>query len=112
MLSASLTAASAAVADAGIPISGLGVGVVQTGGGSDAGDGIDANMDDTAGRKAPLAQVTLGVMPALGRVTSLWMTGSAEVDEVCDVSWVCVLCASVLLSGFLAVWLSGCLANL
>lgn len=32
------------------------------------------------------ASVCLGVMPAVGRVTNVWFTGEAEVDEACEVS--------------------------
>ena len=64
VLEAGLTAASAAVADAGIPMDGLAVG-------SSAGE---------------TAKVTVGALPALGKVTSLWMTGRVDVDEACNVS--------------------------
>lgn len=61
VLEAGLTAASAAVAEAGIPMDGLAVG-------SSAGDE---------------AKVTVGALPALGKVTSLWMTGRVDLDEAC-----------------------------
>jgi len=30
--------------------------------------------------------VSVGVMPALGKVTGLWLTGEMDVDEACNVS--------------------------
>lgn len=31
--------------------------------------------------------VTVGSMPALGQVTSLHLTGEADLDQACSVSW-------------------------
>ena len=67
VLSAGLTVASAAIADAGIAMGGLAVGGVE-------GD------------------VTVGVMPALGKVTSLWMTGESDVEKACEVSKLFGIC--------------------
>ncbi|RSH79837.1 uncharacterized protein EHS24_009497 [Apiotrichum porosum] len=79
VLSAGLTAACAAVTDAGIPINGLAVGsVVST-------DGQTLLLDPT-GDETSTAQctVTLGAMPALGKVTSLHLVGEVDLDQACE----------------------------
>ncbi|CAD6572835.1 MAG: hypothetical protein TREMPRED_000640 [Tremellales sp. Tagirdzhanova-0007] len=80
VLSAGLTVSSAAIADAGIAMSGLGVGAVIA---------KEANgrmiLDPISGEEAVAEGViSLGIMPALGRVTGIWMTGEMEVDEACQ----------------------------
>lgn len=36
------------------------------------------------------AKVTVGALPALGKVTSLWMTGRVDLDDACRVSLKCL----------------------
>lgn len=72
LLSAAHTVATAAIADAGIAMSGLGVGCVIRG-----EEGDDGKTSSS---------VTLGVLPALNKVTNVWMTGVQDIDSVCDVS--------------------------
>lgn len=69
VLATGLTVASAAIADAGIPMYALGVGTTeswQTGGGESA--------------------VALGVLPAIGKLSGIWLSGEVDVDSACDVS--------------------------
>ena len=82
VLSAGLTVSSLAIADAGIPMFGLCVGSVV----ARAADGemlFDPSKEDDTEAQG---QVTVGVMPALSKVTSLWTSGEIEVEDVCDVS--------------------------
>lgn len=88
MLSAAHTVATAAIADAGIAMSGLGVGAVIA--------DKKAELDGTSEEKGECS-VTVGVLPALNKVTNIWMTGSGDIDSVCNVS-AChhsVLCRSM-----------------
>lgn len=74
VLSSGLTAACAAVADAGIPLTGLVVG------------SLIVNDDEQHQQEALQAcRVTAGVMPALGRLTSISMVGESTLDKVCEV---------------------------
>ncbi|KAI9636177.1 3' exoribonuclease family, domain 1-domain-containing protein [Dioszegia hungarica] len=75
LLGAAHTVATAAIADAGIAMSGLGVGTVVRGQEGEAEEG---------GKGAPASSVTLGVLPALNKVTNVWMTGVQDIDAVCD----------------------------
>lgn len=79
-----MTVSSAAVADAGIPMSGLGVGSVVAK--MEGETLIDPSKEE---ENEGDASVCLGVMPALGKLTNVWFTGEAEVDEACDVSACC-----------------------
>lgn len=74
VLSSGLTAACAAVADAGIPLTGLVVGSLVVSDNEEQQQGV-----------IPDCRVTAGVMPALGRLTSLSMTGENTLDSVCEV---------------------------
>ena len=87
VLSAGLTVSSAAIADAGIAMNGLGVGTVI------AKEANGMMMLDPISGEEDVAEgvIGLGVMPALGRVTGIWMTGEMEVDEACQVSGQSVL---------------------
>ncbi|WWD21685.1 hypothetical protein CI109_106171 [Kwoniella shandongensis] len=84
VLSAGLTVASAAIADAGIQMTGLGVGVggVYT---SQEGEGgktlLDPSKEEEKGAEGT---IVLGSMPALGKVTNLFLTGEMDVDQACD----------------------------
>lgn len=84
-----MTVSSAAIADAGIPMNGLGVGSVvsksQSGakGGEEGEVVVDPSREEES---AGSASVCLGVMPALGKLTNVWFTGEAEVDDACNVS--------------------------
>ena len=87
-----MTVSSAAVADAGIAMNGLGVGSVVsrldtdgTIGGGKGGVVVDPSKEEEAEGQA---SVCLGVMPALGKLTNVWFTGEAEVDDACEVSLV------------------------
>lgn len=71
---------SAAVADAGIPMGGLGVGSVVIS--KEKGLLVDPSVEEEAGGDA---SVCMGIMPALGMVTNVWFTGEAEVDDACEV---------------------------
>lgn len=76
-LSAGLSVACAALADAGVALNGLGVGVAV----AKTEEGIAV---DPTGREARAAgaRVTLGVLPALDTLTDVWMTGQASVADV------------------------------
>ena len=84
-----MTVSSAAIADAGIPMNGLGVGSVVCKSQSEArsaGEGeivVDPSKEEES---AGSASVCLGVMPALGKLTNVWFTGEDEVDDACNVS--------------------------
>jgi len=73
--------ASAAIADAGIAMNGLGVGTVIAKG--EEGILLDPLRNEEHGADG---MVSLGVMPALGNVSGIWMTGEVKVEEVCQVS--------------------------
>ena len=79
VLSAGLTVASAAIADAGIQMTALGIGVTvsQTA----AGMMVDMDVDE----EDEAASVSLGVMPALGQLSGVWLAGELEIDEACAV---------------------------
>lgn len=80
VLSAGLTVASAAIADAGIPMFALGVG-------STVGKQGDKMLVDPEAVEGDLsATLALGVLPALGKVSGVWMTGEVGVEEVLQVS--------------------------
>ncbi|KAK8847601.1 hypothetical protein IAR55_005460 [Kwoniella newhampshirensis] len=91
VLSAGLTVASAAVADAGIDMYGLGVGGVlmdksSVDGGVGVGveeDGLllDPSKDEETRAKG---MIVVGSMPALGKVTNLFLTGEVDVDQAVD----------------------------
>ncbi|OCF33838.1 exosome complex component MTR3 [Kwoniella heveanensis BCC8398] len=93
VLSAGLTVASAAIADAGIAMNGLGVGsVVASSSLSSSGSDLakpssasllllDPSEDE---EKASESKVLVGSMPALGRITNLFFTGEAGINEACD----------------------------
>lgn len=81
VLSAGLTVASAAVADAGIPMSALGVGTVI----AKHEEGLILDPSRSEEMMAG-GVVSLGVMPALGKISGVWMTGEVEVEEACLVS--------------------------
>lgn len=76
-LSAGLSVACAALADAGVALNGLGVGVAV----AKTEEGVVVDPVGTEARKAE-ARVTLGVLPALDTLTDVWMTGQASVEEV------------------------------
>lgn len=76
-----MTVSSAAVADAGIPMNGLGVGSVVSNLNGEVV--VDPSKEEEGDGSA---SVCLGVMPALGRLTNVWFTGEAEVDDACGVS--------------------------
>ncbi|GFZ47955.1 hypothetical protein JCM24511_05702 [Saitozyma sp. JCM 24511] len=76
VLSAGLTVASAAIADAGIAMGALGVGAVVAG--EKGGLLVDPTKQEEQEGGAVL---TAGIMPALNRVTNLWLTGETEVDD-------------------------------
>ncbi|ORY20837.1 ribosomal protein S5 domain 2-like protein [Naematelia encephala] len=79
VLSAGLTVASAAVADAGISMNGLGVG------GTALRVGKETLLDPSAGEEASgNGLVCLGSLPAQGKVTGVWISGELEVEELCD----------------------------
>ena len=74
--------ASAAIADAGVAMFGLGVGTViakEEEGGTLLLDPLRDEEDGAVG------VLSLGVMPAVGKVTGVWMIGEVEVDEACQV---------------------------
>ncbi|ORX34079.1 3' exoribonuclease family, domain 1-domain-containing protein [Kockovaella imperatae] len=78
VLSAALTVASMAVADAGIPMNGLGVGVMIDSEGSGDRNQSDIEVHDSGGT------ISMGVMPALGRISGIWMTGEMSLDQACS----------------------------
>jgi exosome complex component MTR3 len=81
VLSAGLTVASAAIADAGIAMGALGVGAVISG--EKDGLRVDPTKQEEQDGDAIL---TVGIMPALDRVTNLWLTGETDVDDAVKVS--------------------------
>jgi exosome complex component MTR3 len=81
LLSAGMTVSSAAVADAGIPMSGLGVGSVVVS--KEKELLVDPSVEEEGSGEA---SVCLGIMPALGKVTDVWFTGEADVEDACLVS--------------------------
>ncbi|GMK55573.1 hypothetical protein CspeluHIS016_0206290 [Cutaneotrichosporon spelunceum] len=88
VLAAGLSAACAALADAGIPLAALAVGSsVALPSPSSPGPSLSPSsaLLDPSGPEcsAASAVLTLGAMPALGRATGLHMTGEADVDAVC-----------------------------
>jgi exosome complex component MTR3 len=89
LLSAGMTVASAAVADAGIPMGGLAVGSVVVS--KDKELLVDPSVEEEGGGDA---SVCMGIMPALGTVTNVWFTGEAEVDDACEVRSLLKSCRS------------------
>jgi exosome complex component MTR3 len=81
ILSAGLTVASAAVADAGISMGGLGVGSVISQ--QDGERLVDPSKDE---EQTSDGCITVGVMPALNKLTNLWLSGELDVDDACQVS--------------------------
>ncbi|WVQ98265.1 hypothetical protein IAU59_005388 [Kwoniella sp. CBS 9459] len=88
VLSAGLTVASAAIADAGIAMNGLGVGSVIASSSSAASSTptssyllLDPSEEEERNSQA---KVLVGSMPALGRITNLFFTGEADVNDACD----------------------------
>ncbi|WVR04800.1 hypothetical protein IAU60_001812 [Kwoniella sp. DSM 27419] len=79
VLSAGLTVASAAIADAGIAMNGLGAGSVVV----NAKDGLILDPSEEEERDAH-GKVLVGTMPALGKVTNLLLSGEASVDQACE----------------------------
>ncbi|TYJ53060.1 hypothetical protein B9479_006292 [Cryptococcus floricola] len=80
VLSAGLTVASAAVVDAGVEMGGLGVGAVV----AKLEEGrnlVDPSKDEEAESKA---RAVVGGMPALGKITNMWLEGEVPVSEACD----------------------------
>ena len=82
-LSAGFTVASAALANAGIPMSALGVGAVVAASNEESALLLDPQEAEEETAKGCL---TLGVMPALGKVTSTWLTGEVDIEEMISVS--------------------------
>lgn len=68
MLSAGLSVASMALADAGIAMSGLSIG-------------------GTSRHESGAHRVVVGSLPALQSVNSLLVTGQGDVEEICSVSF-------------------------
>lgn len=88
VLSAGLTVASAAVADAGVGMNGLGVGVVASSGNGDVGEGRKVRLDpDGVEAREAEARVTVGCLPALDRISDVWLTGECEVEELIQVGF-------------------------
>jgi exosome complex component MTR3 len=88
VLSAGLTVCSAAVADAGIAMNGLGVGLsssytVAADNGSSGSSKI--NPSGAEARDAE-ARVTVGCLPALDAVSDIWLTGEIAVENLIQVS--------------------------
>ncbi|WVQ75831.1 hypothetical protein IAR50_005464 [Cryptococcus sp. DSM 104548] len=80
VLSAGLTVASAAVADAGVEMGGLGVGAVV----AKLEEGrnvVDPSKDEESESRV---RAVVGGMPALGRITNMWLEGEVPVSEACD----------------------------
>ncbi|ODO08553.1 hypothetical protein L198_00283 [Cryptococcus wingfieldii CBS 7118] len=80
VLSAGLTVASAAVVDAGVEMGGLGVGAVV----AKLEEGrnlVDPSKDEEAESRA---RAVVGGMPALGKITNMWLEGEVPVSEACD----------------------------
>ncbi|KAJ9104980.1 hypothetical protein QFC20_004420 [Naganishia adeliensis] len=100
-LAAGLSVACAALADAGVALNGLGVGVAV----AKTEEGIAV---DPTGREARAggARVTLGVLPALDTLTDVWMTGQASVADVLGMVD-CAVAASAGVHGRVAGVLAG-----
>lgn len=67
-------------------MAGLGVGGVVASVGGDEKQGrrrvvIDPSLEE---EKESDVKVMVGTMPALGKVTNIWLTGEAEVDDACN----------------------------
>lgn len=89
VLSAGVTVAATALADAQIPMNALGVGVVSSASTSTSTSTVTVTaVQDKAKEKNGLGngKVTVGCMPALGMISSAWMVGELEVDELANVS--------------------------
>lgn len=83
VLAAGLTVASAALADAGIDMGGLAVGVS---GALAPGPGVQTAVDPNSQATRDAAGVaTVGVLPALGLISDVWMTGEMEVADLVKV---------------------------
>jgi exosome complex component MTR3 len=79
VLSAGLTVASAAIADAGIPMYSLGVGATVSK--ADQTICVDPETEEEEGT----ATVAVGVLPALQKLSGVLLTGDVDVDEACQV---------------------------
>lgn len=80
-LACGLSVACAALADAGVALNGLGVGIGCALGSGEEEKKVITDPTGVESRSAE-ARVTLGVMPALDTLTDVWMTGQASVEEV------------------------------
>lgn len=79
VLSAGLTVASAAIADAGIPMFALGVG-------STVGKQGDKLLVDPEAAEGDVdTTLALGALPALGKVSGVWLTGEVDVEKAIQV---------------------------
>lgn len=89
MLASGLTVCAAAVADAGIPMNGLGVGLVASlHQAEDAGRTkpvVKLDPDGLQAREAD-ARVTVACLPALDAVSDIWVTGEVTVESLLTVS--------------------------
>ncbi|WRT64574.1 uncharacterized protein IL334_001506 [Kwoniella shivajii] len=94
VLSAGLTVASAAIADAGIEMYALGTSAVISstcsdtspgdGTGSGNGESILVLDPEEEEERNSTGKVLVGSMPALGKVTSIWFEGENGIDEVSE----------------------------
>lgn len=86
VLSAGLTVASAAIADAGIPMFALGVGTTLS-------RGDDQSLVDPESNPEQAARIVVGALPAIGKISGVWLSGEVDLDSACEVSidWVLVL---------------------
>ena len=75
VLSAGLTVASAAIADAGIPMNALGVGVTVCK--TEKEMLVDPDEDEGNGE----GTLGIGLMPAVGKISGLWLDGEMEVED-------------------------------
>ncbi|WWC86695.1 uncharacterized protein L201_001572 [Kwoniella dendrophila CBS 6074] len=84
VLSNGLTVASAAIADAGIEMFGLGVGNVITS--SQKTDNQDQNQDqdDDEEHKNNENKILLGSIPALGKITNITLKGQFDLNQAVD----------------------------
>ncbi|WWC68152.1 uncharacterized protein I206_102075 [Kwoniella pini CBS 10737] len=77
VISSGLTVASSAIADAGIPMNGLSTGsiVISNKNGQILVDPEENEEKDQSGK------LLIGVLPALGKLTNLYMEGELEIDQ-------------------------------
>lgn len=79
---------SAAVADAGIAMNGLGVGLSSSytvGAENESSGKVKINPSGAEARDAE-ARVTIGCLPALDAVSDIWLTGEIAVENLIQVS--------------------------